>query len=88
MNAVTVEAGLVGGLAFIVAGVGLALLALHFWSAVGFGPLSPSDVMRIIIPSGVAILLGTQIIFAGFFASVLEVRSSRVLMDMPTIGIG
>jgi hypothetical protein len=79
MNAATLEAGLLGGLALMLVGICLAVFAFHSWSAERFGPLSPSEEMRLIIPSGVALLLGMQVMFAGFFASVLEVRSSRVL---------
>ncbi len=82
MNAATLEAGLLGGLALILVGVCMALLAFHSWSVERFGPLSPSDEMRLIIPSGVALLLGMQVMFAGFFASILEVRSGRALTNL------
>jgi len=88
MDAATLEVGLLCGLGLIFFGICLALFALHSWSAERFGQLSPSDVMRIIIPSGLAFLLGMQVVFAGFFASVLEVRSSRVLRDTPVRGVG
>ncbi len=79
MDAATLETGLVSGMTLVLAGVCLALVALGSWGTERFGPLSASETMRLIIPSGTMILIGLQVMFAGFFASVLEVRSARVL---------
>lgn len=71
------ENGLIaGGLLFVV-GVALAIYALGSWDAGGFGSLRPSDTMRLVIPSGTAILLAMHIAYGAFFISVLEIRASR-----------
>jgi len=40
--------------------------------------LSPELAMRLVIPSGTAILLAFQIGYGAFFLSVLEIRSGRL----------
>lgn len=83
MRIVTIEAGLISGSGLVFAGLCLALFAVGDWGMAGYGSLAPSEMMRVVIPSGVAILLGTQTMFSGFFASILEVRSAR-----PALPIG
>jgi len=81
MGIATLESGLCCGSALILAGVLLGVFALQHWSVTNYGTLAPSEVMRIVIPSGVAVLLGTQVMFSGFFASVLEIRRTRPLLQ-------
>ena len=77
MSVVTLEAGLIAGVALLLGGLGLAVYALGTWSAERFGALSYPDTMRLVIPSSTAILLGFQIIYSAFFVSILEIRASR-----------
>lgn len=58
-------------------GLGLGGYALSTWSDAAFGGLVPATAMRLVIPSGTAILLAFQIAFGSFFLSVLEIRSRR-----------
>ena len=75
---VTLEVGLIIGVVSLLVGIGLAVYALTGWGAEGFGPLSFSTEMRLVIPSMAAILIGFQIIYGSFFMSILEFRASRI----------
>ncbi len=73
----TLEAGLIFGLALLLIGLGLALIAVSEWTQTAFGVLAPENTMRLVIPSGACILLAFQTAYGAFFLSVLEIRSSR-----------
>ena len=75
-KSISVERGLIAGVATLTVGVGLGLVALESWTMQGFGTLQPSDTMRYVIPSAVLILLAFQMVYAAFFISVLDVRAS------------
>ena len=70
----TLEAGLLTGLALLICGITLAVLAISTWSRGAFGALVPADTMRLVIPSGTCILLAFQTAFGAFFLSVLDLR--------------
>ena len=74
INRIPLEAGLIVGFALVVLGMLLGVAALSAWGSVQFGALSPEGAMRLVIPSGAAVLLGFQITFAAFFLSMLEIR--------------
>jgi len=73
----TLELGLLVGLALLSIGIGLAFLAVFDWSRTAFGPLTPEATMRLVIPSGTCILLAFQTAYGAFFLSVLDIRSGR-----------
>jgi glycosyltransferase involved in cell wall biosynthesis len=75
MRLVTLEVGLIGGGVLLLVGLGLGVYALGAWQSTAFGPLSPERAMRLVIPSGTAILLAFQIAYGAFFLSVLEIRA-------------
>jgi glycosyltransferase involved in cell wall biosynthesis len=74
---VTLETGLIVGGTLLLLGLALGVYALGAWGSVEFGVLAPERAMRLVIPSGTAILLAFHIMYAAFFLSVLEIRSSR-----------
>jgi hypothetical protein len=76
VQTVTLETGLIAGGIMLLVGLGLALLALTTWGNAAFGPLAPETTMRLVIPSGTAVLLAFQIAYGAFFLSVLEIRAS------------
>lgn len=71
---VSLEAGLIVGLALIALGATGTLLAVRGWAATSFGPLDPSQVQRLVIPSTLALTLGLQTVLASFFLSVLGLK--------------
>jgi glycosyltransferase involved in cell wall biosynthesis len=71
----TLEKTLIAAAGCLFAGIVLAVLALSAWGDAMFGNLSPESTMRLVIPSGTAILLAFQIGYGGFFLNVLEIRS-------------
>ncbi len=66
----------IGGL-MVAAGFGGAVYSVTFWERHGFGALSPSEVMRMAIPSGLALALGCQIVLSGFFLSLLRMARKQ-----------
>jgi Glycosyl transferase family 2 len=73
----TLEAGLICGVAMLLGGIALGCYALGSWNEGNFGPLSPTQAMRLVIPSGTLILVGFQTASSAFFISVLEIRATR-----------
>ena len=71
---VTLETGLIVGGVLIVLGLIGSVAATFGWSEVDFGELNPSEVLRQVIPSVLAIALGFQIVLASFFLSVLGLK--------------
>jgi hypothetical protein len=76
MRWATLEYGLIAGAVLLVIGLVLGVLALSAWGNAAFGSISPEATMRLVIPSGTAILLAFQIAYGAFFLSVLEIRAS------------
>lgn len=70
----TLERGLILGIALYLAGLAASIYAVFSWGSVSFGPLEPTQMMRITIPSLTCLCLGIQMIFASFFLSVLEIK--------------
>jgi hypothetical protein len=75
---VTLESGLILGLALLIAGFGGSLSAFLEWRRAGYGPLLVQHTLRLVIPAALAITLGTQTIFASFFLSVLGLDVRRL----------
>ena len=73
----SLERGLIAGTALLLLGLLLGASAVSTWGSAAFGDLSPSRAMRLVIPSGTAILLAFQIAYGAFFLSVLEIRSGK-----------
>jgi glycosyltransferase involved in cell wall biosynthesis len=71
---VTLEVGLLVGMAWMIGGGAGAVYAFVRWSDASFGPLDASRTLRIVIPSLTALLLGAQIVLASFFFSLLGVQ--------------
>ena len=67
------ESAIGGGLLLVIAGVAGALFAILKWRHVSFGPLVPSDMMRITIPSVATLAIGAQIVFGGFMLGFIEI---------------
>lgn len=68
------ESGLLVGLCLAGLGMGGACYSFFAWMQHGFGPLIPTTMMRLLIPSFTFLIAGVQIIFASFFIGGIEMR--------------
>lgn len=71
---IKLETGLlVGGLTVLLGIVG-SVLAVFSWSRNSFGPITSDNLLRLVMLSVFALILGPQIIFSSFFLSILGLR--------------
>jgi glycosyltransferase involved in cell wall biosynthesis len=70
-HSLSMEHGLITGVILLLLGGGGVCYSLMVWMHQAFGPLVPTQMMRILIPSITVIVLGMQIIFSSFFMSLL-----------------
>lgn len=66
------ESWLIIGLLLVLFGLAGGIYGVMFWERHGFGPLLPTHVMRVAIPSGFSLALGSQIVLSAFFLSLLR----------------
>jgi glycosyltransferase involved in cell wall biosynthesis len=78
---VTLEAGVLTGIALTTAGIVLTVVALVIWGGSGFGPLHYRETLRIVIPASTLLILGVQTIFSSFFLSILGIERSGANRD-------
>ena len=71
---ITLEVGLVAGIALLILGFTGSICAVNAWHTAMFGPLQPAVTLRTILPSVLALMLGAQTVFSSFFLSVLGLR--------------
>jgi hypothetical protein len=74
LGAFTLERGLLGGAAAMLAGAALLGAAVWEWWRVDFGPLDSRQTLRWVIPGVMLTTLGFQTLLASFFLSVLSLR--------------
>jgi hypothetical protein len=77
---VALEGGIVAGIALMLLGLGGAAFAIRAWQAAGFGALQPGDVLRVVVPSGLLLTLGAEVLFGSFLLGVLDLD---VRSDVP-----
>jgi hypothetical protein len=68
---ITLEVGLLAGVALLLTGLVLAGSTFLQWGNLSFGALNPDVTMRSFIPGLTAAILGVQTIFSSFFLSIL-----------------
>ena len=71
LQIVSLERGLAAGIGLVALGGAGAIYAVALWESASFGPLNPSEVMRIAIPALTSVAVGVQLMLASFFLSVL-----------------
>ncbi len=71
---INLEIGIIVGTILSVVGIAGSVYSVWFWQSSGFGPLNPSEMLRMIIPSIITLMLGIQTIFSSFFLSVLGMK--------------
>ncbi len=74
LEIINLERGLIGGIIIFIAGLAGTIYSLTLWTEVHFGRLDYPSILRIVIPSVVAIILGLLTILSSFFISVLNVN--------------
>lgn len=74
LEIVTLEKGLIAGLIILFSGLAGTIYSLTLWTEVHFGRLDYPSILRIVIPSVIAIILGLQTMLSSFFISVLSVN--------------
>jgi glycosyltransferase involved in cell wall biosynthesis len=62
---------LVFGLLVALGGIAGAIGSVAIWEKHHFGPLNYEDIMRVIVPSSVAIIIGLQAMFGAFMAGIM-----------------
>lgn len=71
---ITLETGLIVGSALVLIGLVSSFYALGMWGARSFGPLDPTQTLRLIIPAVTSLTLGCEIVLSSFFLSVLGMK--------------
>jgi hypothetical protein len=74
---ITLEIGLAVGFTIAAIGVAGTVYAVWSWARASFGPMDPNTLLRIVVPSGVFLTLGYQIVLSSFFLSILGLRRRR-----------
>lgn len=74
MSYLTLEVGLIGGGAVLLSGLVGTIYAFIIWDSLSYGPLQPSNTLRVVIPAITALMLGIQIVFSCAFLSILRLR--------------
>ena len=70
---VTLEVGLTVGMLLFLAGLGLSVYTITFWSGKSFGALSTSSTIRLVVPAATLMILGLETVLASFFLSILGI---------------
>lgn len=71
---IKLETGLLAGGLCVLLGITGSALALLTWSRNSFGPITSDNLLRLVMLSVFALILGPQIIFSSFFLSILGLR--------------
>jgi glycosyltransferase involved in cell wall biosynthesis len=74
---ISLEVGLLIGGALLLTGLGLSLAAVSYWGRHNFGDLSPTAMLRWVIPAGTLLALGCQVALGSFFLSVLGLKFAK-----------
>ena len=71
---IKLETGLLAGGLMVLLGVAGSFLAVFAWSRNSFGPITSDNLLRLVMLSVFALILGPQVIFSSFFLSILGLR--------------
>jgi len=74
LHRITLEGGIAVGATLMLFGLAGSVLAVVLWGTRSFGALDPSETLRLVIPSVLALILGFQTALSSFFLSVLGLR--------------
>jgi glycosyltransferase involved in cell wall biosynthesis len=82
----TLEQCVTIGLALILIGVLLGIIAAHQWELTGFGTLRPESTIRFAICSVLFLLLGGQTLLAGFYFGLMNLVAERRTLRVSSSG--
>jgi glycosyltransferase involved in cell wall biosynthesis len=71
---ITLELGLIVGSILLLMGLAGSIYAFNIWESRSFGLLTPSQTMRVVIPSVTCLAIGFQSVLSSFFLSVLGLK--------------
>lgn len=74
---INLEKGLLIGFLLIVFGLFVSFYCVAFWSENNFGSLNFRKTSRLIIPAGITIIIGVQIVLFSFFFSILGLKDEN-----------
>ena len=77
VKSISLETGLILGALMVALGFTLSLVAVFQWDARQFGPLSPAETLRWVIPGGLLLALGSQTILGSCFLGILGLKFSK-----------
>ena len=77
MKSMNFDLGVVLGLLLILVGIAGSIDSVVYWSRQSFGPVDPSKLLRLVIPSVLAFTLGCQVFLSSFFMGVLGLGVRR-----------
>jgi len=77
LGKLSLERGLLTGVAVGVAGLVGLIFSLTYWQAQAFGHLNYEHALRLMVPSVTALVLSCQIILGTFFLSILGIKQTR-----------
>jgi len=73
----SVERSIVGAIALAAVGIVLTFEAVMMWQQTAFGDLSPTRILRWVVPSVTCFVLSLQLTLAGFFIDMIRLRLRR-----------
>ena len=77
LKILTLEKGILLGLAVLLAGTALLARAIWIWKQAHYGLLDPSENLRRLIPAVTLMVLGVQGVFSSFFMSALGLKTAK-----------
>ena len=77
LGKLSLERGLLTGAAVGLAGLIGLIFSLTYWQSHSFGHLNYEHALRLMVPSVTALVLSCQLIFGGFFLSILGIKQTR-----------
>jgi hypothetical protein len=77
LGSLSLERGLLAGVAIGLAGLVGLIFSLTYWQANKFGQLNYEHALRLMVPSVTALVVSCQVILGTFFLSILGIKQTR-----------
>lgn len=77
LNGFVIEKGIILGLLLFAVGVLGLLIGIERWGISAFANIDPRQMMRIVIPSGLGVMLGLNLVLVSFFMGILQLPTRR-----------